>query len=262
MKKPKVSILMTVYNHQMYVQSSIESILYQTFKDFELVIINNGSEDNSGNLIKKIKDKRIKFYSFKKNIGRTKALNYGLKKCIGKYVAIQDSDDLSKKNRIQTQFNFLEKNLNFGLVGSNYTMISNSNKIIRKKIVSSEFDKYPNIILFKNIIAHSTVMYRSEIMKEIGGYPKKFLYAQDYAFYLKVIKKNKIKLLDRILVDLRISHINSETYRLKKTASIQLEEIKMIYWIVKNIKLNLIEKLKIFFKLGVVLIKILRSLFN
>ena len=134
MKKPKVSILMTVYNHQMYIKSSIESILYQTFKDFELVIINNGSEDNSGNLIKKIKDKRIKFYSFKKNIGRTKALNYGLKKCIGKYVAIQDSDDLSRKNRIQTQFNFLEKNLDFGLVGSNYTIISNSNKIIRKKL--------------------------------------------------------------------------------------------------------------------------------
>tara|TARA_B100000989_G_scaffold287265_1_gene256735 strand:+ start:101 stop:397 length:297 start_codon:yes stop_codon:yes gene_type:complete len=97
MEKPKVSILMTVYNHQMYIRSSIKSILYQTFKDFELIIINNGSEDNSGNLIKKIKDKRIKFYNFKKNIGRTKALNYGLKKCVGKYIAINDSDDISKK---------------------------------------------------------------------------------------------------------------------------------------------------------------------
>tara|TARA_B100000989_G_scaffold287265_1_gene256736 strand:+ start:366 stop:890 length:525 start_codon:yes stop_codon:yes gene_type:complete len=167
-----------------------------------------------------------------------------------------------KKNRIRTQFNFLEKNLDFGLIGSNYNIINESNKIVEKKIVSSEFNEYPNIILFKNIIAHSTVMYRRKIVKIIGNYPKKFLYAQDYALYLKVIKKNKIKLLNKILVDLRISHKNSETFRLKRSTSIRLEEVRLIFWIIKNIKLNLIEKFKIFFKLFEVLIKIFRSLFN
>ena len=262
MKKPKVSILMTAYNHQMYIKSSIDSILSQTFKNFEFIIIDNGSKDNSRKIIKNYKDKRIKFYSFKKNIGRTKCLNFGLKKCVGKYIAIQDSDDLSKRKRIQTQLDFMEKNLDFGLIGSNYNLIDSNKKIIEKKIVNSEFEENPNKILFKNTIAHSTTMFRNEIQKKIGGYPKQYLYAQDYAFYLKVVKKYKIKLLSKILVDIRVNHINSETHRLKRSTSIQLEEIKLIFWIIKNINLNIKEKFQIFFKLIIVIIKIFRSLIN
>ena len=97
MKKFKVSILMTVYNHQRYVYKSIKSILNQSYNNFEFIIINNGSSDSSWDIIKKFKDKRIKIYNLKKNIGRTECLNFGLKKCKGKFIAIQDSDDLSKK---------------------------------------------------------------------------------------------------------------------------------------------------------------------
>ena len=112
MKKAKISILMTVFNHQKYVRSSINSILKQSFKNYEFVIIDNGSTDLSKNIIKKIKDKRIRFYFLKKNIGRTNCLNFGLSKCKCKYVAILDSDDISRKDRLKIQFNYLEKNKN------------------------------------------------------------------------------------------------------------------------------------------------------
>ena len=262
MKKPKVSILMTVFNHQKYINSSINSILSQTFRDFEFVIIDNGSTDESGRIIKKVKDKRIKFFNFKKNIGRTKCLNYGLKKCRGKYIAVQDSDDQSKKDRLKIQFNFLEKNLDIGLIGSSYNIIDNKSRVVKKKKINFDLYKYPNKILFNNIIAHSTVMYRNKIMKQIGGYPKKFIYAQDYAFYLRLIKNHKIKLISKILVNLRLSHKDSETFRLKRSISIQLEEIRLILWIIKNIKTNFIEKIKIFLKLSLTILKIFRACLN
>ena len=90
MKKPVVSVLMTVYNHEKYVKESIKSILNQSLKNFELIVINNGSTDRSKNVIINLKDKKIKFYNLKKNIGRTKGLNFGLKKCKGQFIAIQD----------------------------------------------------------------------------------------------------------------------------------------------------------------------------
>ena len=97
MSNPKISILMTVFNHEKFVKTSIKSILSQNYKNFELIVVNNGSSDQSGNIIKKIRDRRIKKFFLKKNIGRTKCLNYGLKKCKGKYVAIQDLTIFQRK---------------------------------------------------------------------------------------------------------------------------------------------------------------------
>ena len=261
MKKPKVSILMTVFNHEKYIKSSIDSILSQTFKKFEFVIIDNGSTDESRKIIKKIKDKRIKFFYFEKNIGRTKCLNFGVKKCKGKYIAILDSDDHAKKERIKTQYDFLEKNLDVSLVGSNYNIIDHKGRIIKKKKIDIDLYEYPNKILFNNVIAHSTVMYRNKIIKKIGGYPNKYIYAQDYAFYLKLIKNYKIKLSKKILANIRINHKDSETFR-SRSISIRLEEIRLIIWIIRNIKTNYREKIKIFLKFCFIILKIFRACLN
>ena len=91
MKKPLVSILMTIYNHESFLNKSIKSVINQTFKNWELIAIDNGSEDKSSEVLQKISDKRIKKKYLKKNIGRTNCLNYGLKFCKGKYIAILDS---------------------------------------------------------------------------------------------------------------------------------------------------------------------------
>ncbi len=88
MKTPKISVLMTIYNHDKYLKSSIKSILQQSFKNWELIAIDNGSTDNSKNILKSFQDRRIKKKFLKKNIGRTKCLNYGLDLCRGKFTFI------------------------------------------------------------------------------------------------------------------------------------------------------------------------------
>lgn len=253
---------MTVYNHQEFVKSSIKSILSQSIKNFEFIIINNGSTDSSGKIIRKIKDQRIKFFHFRKNIGRTKCLNFGLKKCKGDYIAIQDSDDISKKNRLKVQSTFLNKNNEIDLVATNYNIINYNSKIINKVINKIDLYKYPKKLIFYNYVAHSTVMYRRKIMEELGFYPENFVYAQDYAFYLKLIKSGKIKLLKNILSNLRINHQKSETFRLRRSLLVQIEELKLIWWVIKNIDLNLLDFVKIFMKFLKVIVKIFRSLFT
>ncbi len=252
---------MTVYNHQDYVKKAIFSILSQTHKNFELIIINNGSTDNTGKILKKFKDRRIRFFHLKKNIGRTKCLNFGLKKCKGDFIAIQDSDDISKKNRIKILLNQLLKDENLGLVASNYNIINENDKVVKKVNINDDLYNYPKKLIFTNLIAHSTVIYKKKILKTVGNYPENFIYAQDYAFYLKIINKFQIKLIKNNLANLRINHANSETYRSGKSFSTQIEELKLIWWVIFNIKTNLYEKLKIFYKVILISGKIFRSIF-
>ena len=105
-------------------------------------------------------------------------------------------------------------------------------------------------------------MYRKKVLNIVGNYPKNFMYAQDYAFYLKIITKFKIKIIKNNLANLRINHKDSETYRLRKSFSIQIEELKLLWWVFHNIKTNIFEKFKIFLKVSFIFLKILRSIFT
>ena len=107
--KNKVSILMTVYNAEKYLKQSIYSVINQTYKNWELIIVDDCSTDKSLSIIKRFKNKKFRIFPLKKKIGRTKALNFGLKKIKGNYVAILDADDISNKKRIETQINFFKK---------------------------------------------------------------------------------------------------------------------------------------------------------
>ena len=123
MTKTKISVLMTVFNAENFLKSSIRSIIRQSFLQWELIIIDDCSKDNSLNIIKSFKNKKIKVYKLKRHLGRTKALNYGIKKCKGKYIAILDADDVSKKNRLLKQFEFLERNKKFKMASSWYKIV-------------------------------------------------------------------------------------------------------------------------------------------
>ena len=222
MKKPLVSILMTIHNHERFLEQSIKSIISQSFKNWELIAIDNGSRDNSRKELNNIKDKRIKKKFLKKNIGRTNCLNYGLKFCKGKFIAILDSDDLAVKDRIKIQLKRMEINKN----------LYNPRKLINE-----------------NIISHSTVMYRKKLINEIGNYPKDFKYAQDYAFYLRTLKKFNLEIIKNKLCKVRISHKNSETFRQSTTGLIVFEELKLLNWSYRNFDLTKKEKIKFLFTL-------------
>ena len=108
-KNKKVSVLMTVFNAEEYLEESIQSVLSQTHKDFELIIVDDFSNDSSKRIIKNFVDERIKFFSLSKKIGRTKALNFGLEKCNSKFIAIQDADDISHPERLFRCFKSFEQ---------------------------------------------------------------------------------------------------------------------------------------------------------
>ena len=165
MKKdyPKISVILPVYNGEAYLVESINSILNQNFKDFELIIINDGSIDRSEEIIQSFLDPRIKYYK-QENQGLAKTLNIGILKASSSYIARQDQDDISLPSRLQTQYEFLEKNLTIGMVGT-------WSDILEGDLKSDASIKHAldNENLKINAI-FSSVMIRREVFDNIGLY--------------------------------------------------------------------------------------------
>jgi len=138
MNNPLVSVLMPAYNAEEYIGIAINGILNQTFTDFELVIINDGSTDNTEKIIKSFTDKRI-VYQKQENQGVARTLNNGLKICKGKYIRRHDADDLSTPNSLKEQVEFIEKNKNVGLVSSRQVYMTENGKITKKYGLPSDY---------------------------------------------------------------------------------------------------------------------------
>ncbi len=254
MKIPKISVLMTIYNHENYLKYSINSILKQSFKNWELIAIDNGSTDNTKKILKSFRDKRIKKIFLKKNIGRTNCLNYGLDFCRGEYIAIQDSDDISLSLRLEKQLQSFNKNKDLYLVATNCQLVNEKNKIVKKEYINYK-NKNLRELLYKNIIAHSTVMYKKSLISKVGKYPRNFKYAQDYAFYLKVFKKFKIFIIQDTLLKARLPHENSETFRVSKTKIMINEKLQLIKWSSNYLRPTTIEKLRLLIEYYITAIK-------
>ena len=120
MQIPGISVIMPVYNTGEYLGEAIQSILDQTFRDFELIIINDGSSDNSLKIIKSFKDTRIKFISNTSNRGNYPSRNEGISIARGKYICVMDADDIALKSRLERQYLFMERNPEIGLAGSGF----------------------------------------------------------------------------------------------------------------------------------------------
>ena len=203
--RPKISILMTVYNQENFLSESISSILNQTFRDFEFIIINDGSTDNSYKIIKKFTqlDKRIKFFS-KSNTGVTHSLNYGLKKCQGNWIARMDGDDISDLERLEIQYNKIRKEKSLVLVGSNCIEIDENGKI-------NSFHEYPknnidlkfNLENLKKFFPHSSYFFSREAVKKINGYRNFIKRSQDLDLSLRLSIIGEIACVNKFLVSIR-----------------------------------------------------------
>lgn len=205
MKNPKVTVLMSVYNGEKYLNEAINSILNQTFEDFEFLIVNDGSTDKTGEILKSYNDLRIEIISNVKNIGLTKSLNKGLKLAKGKYIARQDGDDISLPDRIIKQVDFLDRNLDIAIVGTNYFRINEKGDIVQE-INRKRKDIDIKINLSKgNQLGHGTLMFRKDCVEKIGFYRETFKYAQDYDFVLRFSDKYKLANIPELLYKWRIN---------------------------------------------------------
>ena len=135
--EPEITVLMPVYNQQQFLDESIQSILNQSFADFEFIIINDGSDDKSANIINQYGklDKRIIIINNSENLGISGALNIGIKNTKGKYIARMDADDISLRNRLQEQKFFLDNNLEIGACGTYVEILSQNGKKKFKNIL-------------------------------------------------------------------------------------------------------------------------------
>lgn len=214
---PPISVICSVYGQAHYLNHAIRSILNQSFKDFEFIIVDDHSQDNSIDVINQFKDNRIILIKNNQRLGLTKNLNQALKIAKGKFIARIDADDIAYKNRLETQYIFLINNPEIAGCGCWAIIINNENKKIgEKKMLCDYQDIKKNIIKFNPFI-HSSLMIRKEIYHANDNYNNKFLLAQDYDLLLKIVKKNKIINIPKYLISYRQNPYGLSYKKMKKS---------------------------------------------
>lgn len=199
-----ISVLLCVFNGELWLRDCIESILNQTYKNFEFIIINDGSEDTSLSIIKEyaLIDKRINFIN-QKNIGLTRSLNKGLKKAKGDWIARIDCDDISLPKRLELQLNYALKE-NVGLVGCQSKIISNDSSKIKKVVLPTKSKKIiQNLVRQKKFFSHSSVLFNKNLVLSLGGYRKWMQRSQDYDLWLRISEVSQIGCIDYFGIYLR-----------------------------------------------------------
>ena len=231
MKLPLVTVLMPVYNAERYLEFSIESILNQTFSDFEFIIINDGSSDNSLDIIKSYadKDNRIKVIN-RKNKGLVKTLNEGVKLAAGKYIARMDGDDISMPERLEKQFNYMERHRQVGIVGGYAKLVDINNNYIDDMIypISNYFCK---LALCNNtVFAHPAIFIRRQVALEFT-YSALAWPAEDYELWMRISKIWKMHNIPEFLLRYRISDesISSTNKTVQASHSIHLSSVYCDY---------------------------------
>ena len=202
--KEKISVILPVYNAEKFLEEAIKSILDQTYKNFELIIYDDGSKDNSKNIIDSFNDSRIKYFKNDKNLGLIKTLNNALKFSTGEYIARMDADDICLPDRFQKQISFFNFN-DVDILGTEICFINENSKILGRGV-----GKYcgmkitPYTFLQRSPLYHSTVMFKRKVLDREDFYDADFIHAEDYELWLRLSKKHKIDLIDEPLLFYRI----------------------------------------------------------
>jgi glycosyltransferase involved in cell wall biosynthesis len=218
---PFVTVFTPNYNKSKFLEETIESVLQQTYGNFEYIIIDDCSTDDSWDIINKyaFKDDRIKIYRNDENMKIVKTRNKGfqLSSNNAKYFAILDSDDVSTPNRLENQIKFLEENPQYGLVGSNTIIIDEESKEIGyRNYVLSDLE-IRKVITRINPIAQSSVLIRKKAIQEVGLYDEKWHVCQDYDYWLRIGINWKLKNISTPLVKYRLSKNQVKITNLKDT---------------------------------------------
>lgn len=204
---PLVSVILPVYNAERFIRESVDSILSQTYGDFELIIINDGSTDNSLSVLESIRDPRIVLIS-QQNKGLAATLNYGLTLAKGEFIARQDNDDLSLPSRFEKQLAFLQSNPAVDVVGTWAEIMDETGK------ATGKFHRHPTDslqlkfrLLFDNPFVHSSVMFRKSIVTKAGNYDTDRSIFEDYNLWSRIARISQVANIPEVL--LRYREVNS-----------------------------------------------------
>jgi len=222
---------MAVYNGMPYLKDAVKSILNQSYKNFEFIIVNDASTDGTFKYLKNLKDKRIKLIDNLKNFGLAASLNKALTASKGSYIARMDADDVCLPNRLVIQLDYLEHNPQISLCGCWVNLIDKNGKVIGEK-------KYPigdleikKALKWYQPIVHPTFFARSEFYKQLNGYNENFDYAEDYELLARAIKKNKLANIPQKLLLWRLADDRRSRKSMKK---IDIADFKVKLEILKS----------------------------
>ena len=187
----RVSVLMSVHNDARYLARAVESILGQTFADFEFIVVDDGSTDESLGILQSFDDPRLRLIS-RENRGLPVSLNEGLAAARGEYVARQDADDLSLPTRLEREVEYLDRHRAVGLVGTNYTIIDEDDVAQSTTSVFTHPDDLAVAQICSNQYGHGSVMFRRELVLGLGGYDPTVGHVEDYDLFVRIARVSKI----------------------------------------------------------------------
>lgn len=208
---PLVSVVMAVYNGARFLQEAVGSIVHQTFEDWELIVVNDCSTDDTAAILAQAqeRDNRIRVHSLSVNVGATKALNEGSRMARGQFIARMDADDVSLPARLETQVQYLETHPQIAVVGSWVRRID-------KDGILGAFQRYPTnpgliawSLFFFNALAHPTVMMRRSALNMDAVYDPQYRLAQDFALFTALSRRLKLGNIPEVLLHYRVWPGNS-----------------------------------------------------
>ena len=216
---PRVSVVTSVYNGELYLKECIESILNQTFRDFEYIILNNGSTDNTSEILKLYTDPRLRVIH-QENLGISRSLNKGIDLSSSDLIARLDADDYSLPQRLAKQIDFMEKHPDVVLCGSRWLELINEKLLDQRVAFVQTNQAIKKTMSLFNPFAHSAVIFRKKIFCKTGGYDCQLKYGQDYDLWLRMLNFGEAYILKEKLGVARIfeeseSHKNSRKQKLE-----------------------------------------------
>jgi len=199
--EPLVSVVMPVYNSEMFLREAVNSILTQSYRQLELIVVNDGSTDVSAAILSSIEDKRIRVLEHERNQGITQSLNDAIAVSTGEYICRMDADDVAVPHRIERQVAFLEEHPDIALVGTGTVLIDKDGTRIGQESYPESAYEIRREIFVHNPFAHSAVMIRKSVLDRCGFYDARFLHNEDYDLWLRIVAAYPAaNLRDRLLL--------------------------------------------------------------
>jgi glycosyltransferase involved in cell wall biosynthesis len=202
---PLISVVMAVYNEAKHLQSTLESIARQTSADFELIIVDDCSTDETWLVLNEIQHPRLRLHRNERNQGQTASLNTGIGMAAGRYIARHDAQDISAPERFAKQAAFLDAYADVALVGSQVEWIDSAGAVVREFAYPTRYEAIVERMREKNSFGHGAVMIRRAALESVGLYREAFLLAQDYDLWLRISERFEVANLSEVLYRMRFS---------------------------------------------------------
>lgn len=208
-----ISVITTTYNCALFINEAVKSILNQTYTNFEYLIIDDGSTDDTDGIVNSYNDERIRYYKID-HVGRSKALNYGLSKCRFDWVALIDADDIWHPTKLERQVKLIENN--HDVIFSNALFFKKNSLHFSIECPKTKIDLLETLQIHGHMV-NSSIIYNKNFIKKFGCYKEELTNSEDYDLLLRIIPKSSYKFIDNYLVFCKLRNSSLSRNSIEKT---------------------------------------------